>query len=146
VFRFSRGGVTHNVGLGAAGYAKGEVTLAAAWAKAAEHRRLLAEGLDPLQAKRAAQAKAVTFQQCAESHIDQNRAAWSPKHAELWAASLRRHVYPTLGAVAVEEVNVEQVLAVLGPLWQAKPITGKRVQNWIEAILDGARARGLHTG
>jgi hypothetical protein len=40
------------------------------------------------------------------------------------------------------EIGTEAVLAVLKPLWTAKPETASRLRGRIEAVLDAAKAQG----
>jgi integrase len=134
-----------------------EVTLAQAREKAADARKLRADGSDPLMAKRAAQAalsqqrteqlRSLTFDEAAEQYIQSHRAGWrSRRHAAQWQETLRDYVSPVLGAVPVADVSLALVLKVLEPAWRTVPETASRVRSRIEAILDWARARGLREG
>src|SRR5262249_9028303 len=67
IFRYCRNGKSHEMGLGSLN----AVTLAAARLKAAECRQLLADGIDPISARKAERtdraledARVVTFDQC----------------------------------------------------------------------------------
>ncbi len=51
---------------------------------------------------------------------------------EHYAAPLRSHM--------VDEIDTAAVLAVLTPLWHAKPETASRLLGCIEAVLDAAKA------
>ncbi|MFD1690627.1 tyrosine-type recombinase/integrase [Azotobacter chroococcum] len=44
------------------------------------------------------------------------------------------------------QVDTDQVLDVLAPIWSTTPVTATRVRNRIELILDAAKARQLRTG
>src|SRR5262249_38632370 len=72
IFRFTMAGRTRDIGLG--GYPT--ISLAKAREEAARFRRLVAIGIDPLEARNeerkaalAAAAKAITFEQCATAFI-----------------------------------------------------------------------------
>lgn len=147
VLRAVVGGKRRDMGLGAFP----GVTLAMARKKAAEAREAIRQGIDPVaQAKgarsalRAAEAAALTFEQCAERYIKTHRAGWrSPKHAAQWESTLALHAYPVLGDLLVRDVALTHVLQVLEPIWGATTETAVRLRGRIELILDWAAARGL---
>jgi integrase len=123
-------------------------------AKALDARRQRHEGVDPIEARRAARAltrldaaKAMTFQQCADRYIKDHRAGWRhAKHAEQWESSLRRFTFPVIGALPVQAIDTALVRKVLDPIWRTKPETASRVRGRIESILDWAKASGYRTG
>jgi integrase len=128
--------------------------------------QLLADGIDPLAAKRqaraaqaAAAAKVLTFKEAAEAYIAAHQAKWrSAEHGHQWLSSLRRFVYPTIGAIDVSVVDVPTILRVLeqkvpaalgypaGQFWTARAVTADRVRNRIELVLSWAAGRGYRTG
>jgi len=92
IFRYSRKGKSREMGLGSLK----AVGLAAARLKAAECRGLLADGIDPCaarEAERAQQAiedaRAITFDQCAEAFIASHRAAWKNQTASAKSGTKR---------------------------------------------------------
>ena len=113
-------------------------------------RRLVAEGIDPIEQKatlaaRAAAlaAKGMRFEECAERYMAAHRAGWrNEKHKAQWSSTLTAYVYPVLGAVPVDAVDVGLVMKAIEPIWAAKPETASRVRGRIEAVLDWAAARG----
>src|SRR5688572_4763395 len=155
-FRYRIDGRLTEMGLGSLN----TVTLTEARDKAAKRRReLLAyrEGetmLDPLAAKRQAQAargvekaKIVTFRECAEGYIEAQRPAWRGPLSELqWRQSLSDYVYPVLGALPVQAVDMALVLKVIEPIWTEKTETANRVRSRIELILNWATTRGYRQG
>ena len=122
--------------------------------KALDARRKRHEGIDPIEARRAERArqrldaaKAITFQQCAESYIASHRAGWrNEKHRYQWPATLSAYAYPVVGALPVQAVDTGLVLKVLEPIWTAKPETAGRVRQRMENILDFAKVRGYREG
>ena len=129
-----------------------DVALAKARQKAAECRQMLRDGLDPLQARRDAQADALaaqerTFQKVAETYIAAHRSTWkNEKHAWQWRRTLEMFAFPRLGERPVAAINSRDVLAVIEPIWMEKPETAARVRGRIEAVLDFAAARHLRSG
>ena len=160
VFRYSMpGGKLREMGLGKADHdgRKGGVTLAEARDKAAELRRLITAGVDPLQHRaaaeaaaaeaRAAAARAKTFAQAADLFLAAHEAGWrNLKHRAQWAMTLREYAGPHLGAVPVAEVETAHVVAALRPLWHEKPETASRLRGRIEAVLDFAAVHGWREG
>jgi integrase len=136
----------HDLGLGSVV----DVSLADARRKAREARSLKADGIDPLATKhasraaaRAAEAKAVTFAECADAYIGARRAGWrNTQHAKQWRQSMDAYVLPTIGTLPAAAIDTALVLRVLQPIWETKTETATRVRNRIELVLDWARARG----
>ena len=150
VFRYMRDGRSREMGLGA----YPQVSLAEARETAAQARRILRTGADPIEAREAKRKQealaaegALTFTQAAARYIRAHRRGWrNRKHARQWASTLRTYARPILGALPVGEVSTDDVLSILSPIWTEKTETAKRVQGRIENILDWATARGYRSG
>src|SRR5205823_9626993 len=63
-----------------------------------------------------------------------------------WENSLTAYVYPIIGDLPVQVVDVALVMKVLEPIWTSKPETASRTRGRIERILDWATASGYRTG
>jgi integrase len=141
VFRFSFGGRVTEMGLGSAD----RVSLAEARGRAIEARKLVAAGINPIEARReAARAKEgrQTFGQIADALMASKSAEWrSVKHRAQWRMTLEKYAAP-LWARPVDEIETADVLGVLTPLWTTRPETASRLRGRIEAVLDAARAKG----
>ena len=150
VYRYMLHGKAREMGLGSLR----DVSLAHARDKVTEFRRLRADGIDPIERRRAERhgarleaAKAITFKDCAEAYIEGNKAGWgNPKHVAQWSASLQRYAYPVFGSLSVQAVDTALVMKVLEPIWSTKTETASRVRGRIESVLDWARARGYREG
>ncbi len=150
LFRYRLAGRSRAMGLGALLV----VTLAEARTKALEARRLLAEGLDAIDAResrraleRAKRAKLVTFRQAAETYLRSHASGWrNAKHAAQWRATLETYAYPIIGDLPVGEIDAGLVMKILDPIWAGKTTTAARVRGRIESILDAATARGHRKG
>ncbi len=158
VLRVTMGSKRRDMGLGA----YPAVTLAQAHEKARSAREAVQQGQDPIlererarSALRAAQAAALTFDQCAAAFIKANRAGWSnAKHAQQWTNTLKQWASPKLGRLLVRDIGLTHVLAVLeqpadstepaGPnFWTGKTETASRVRSRVEQVLDWAAVRNL---
>jgi integrase len=126
------------------------ISLADARQKAAEARRRLLDGRDPIKTRRASKVAALKTKSLAEvaaAHIESQRRAWrSEKHLRQWESSLANYVYPLIGDMPVDAIGVTDVLRVLTPIWNEKPETASRVRSRLELILDAAKAQGLRDG
>ena len=113
--------------------------------RAAEARRLIAEGHDPIAKKQ--QAKPKTFEETALELIESKRPGWkNAKHAAQWTATLDAYAFPKIGQMQVARIETSDVIAALTPIWTKKPETASRVRQRIEAVLDYATALGIRGG
>ncbi len=150
VFRYTRDGRAREMGLGSLN----AVSLADAREKAAACRKQLAEKIDPLEARKAADAarsvaaaKTLTFSECADAYIAAHRAGWkNAKHSEQWKATLATYAHPVIGALPVASIDVGLVMQVLEPIWATKTETASRLRGRLEKILDWAKTRGYREG
>lgn len=149
-FRYMLDGKSREMGLGAIHV----IALAEARNKAADCRKLLLQKIDPIKSRkeeenilRLAQAKTITFKQCAELYISSHKDGWrNKKHIQQWENTLKTYAYPFIENVSVQDVDVVLVMKILEPIWKAKPETASRLRGRIEAILDWANAREYRKG
>lgn len=121
------------------------VSLAEARELAAQVRKQVHAGIDPLAARTATQAR--TFTQVAAAYIRAHRRGWgSLKHARQWVATLKTYARPLLGDKPIDQITTEDVLSVLTPIWNARTVTANRVQGRLENILAFATAQKWRTG
>lgn len=150
VFRFTRAGKAREMGLGALH----TITLSEARERAGGCRKLLVDGIDPIERRNAGKqtaaaeaARALTFDQCAEQYIEAHRAGWrNDKHAAQWTATLATYASPIFGKLPVAAVDTALVMKVLSPIWTEKTETAKRVRGRIESVLAWATVQGLRHG
>lgn len=154
VFRYMLDGRRRSMGLG--GYPT--ISLAEAreardyWRKILKGSSIIAPR-DPLEVKQELEAthkkgkrKFITFDEISAKYIAANRPSWSnPKHAQQWENSLRTYASPVIGKLHIAEIDTDDVLKVLEPLWTTKTETATRLRGRIEKVIDYARARKLRT-
>jgi integrase len=141
-FIFSWQGRRREMSLGPLWY----VTLQEARAAAHEARRQVRLGVDPIQLRRVQKPPSTTFGAEAEALIEQMSTGWkSEKLASLWRSSLQVHA-KALWDRSVDEIDTEDVLKVLRPIWTTKQETASKVRGRIERVLDASAAKGLRTG
>jgi integrase len=142
VFFYRRDDRMHEMGLGGLN----SVGLAAARELAAEARSLLAKGIDPIEARRAAVKTVPTFGECADDFIEAMKPQFrNAKHAAQWEMTLLVYAKP-LRDRPVDQITTVHVLEALKPIWHEKPETASRLRGRIERVLDAAKAKGHRTG
>jgi len=141
VLRFTWRGKAREMGLGT----PATVSLADARERAANARRMIGQGLDPIN-ERKRTGGVPTFGEMA----DQVREALSvgfrnEKHRAQWKATLATYAAP-LSDKPIDAILTDDVLAVLKPIWTTKSVTASRVRGRIEKVLDAAKAKGYRQG
>lgn len=147
VLRYQAAGRRRDMGLG--GYP--DITLAEARAKAAGAIAKARAGNDPVEEQQAARrerkAEAATdrrFRAVAEACIAARRGGWkNEKHASQWLSTLEAHAFPVIGDKPIGRVTMDDVEAILRPIWSKIPETASRLRGRIEAVMDYAIAKGL---
>jgi integrase len=148
LYRFKLHRKSHLMGLGTVG----DVSLAEARDAAAAARKLVRQGINPIDQRRAARADSaaqasLTFTQMANAYIASHERSWrNAKHRQQWRSTLDTYADSILGKLPVSQVKVGDVMRVLEPIWQEKTETASRLRGRIEAVLDYATARGWRTG
>ncbi len=146
LWRYTRGGRTREMGLGTLA----RVTLAQARAERDRWRAVLFEGRDPIDARAAIRESRTTsvptFGDLADQFIADHEAGWrNPKHVAQWRMTLAVYAKP-IRSKPVSEITLDDVVAILRPMWHDKRETASRLRGRIEMVLDSAAARGLLTG
>lgn len=150
VFRFMFNGARQDMGLGVFP----RVTLAEARKAAQEARVLLDDGISPLKKKTAekaakahVEAKQITFKDFALEYIEAKRPEWrNMKHGDQWVFTLTEYAFPVIGAKSLDEIDTDDVLRILQPIWKDKTETASRLRGRVERILSAATTRKLRTG
>lgn len=145
VYRYSRGarGAAKVVDLGLGAVAT--TSLRTAREKADACRQAIARGEDPKAARAPAASK--TFGACADDFIAAREDGWrNAKHVAQWRMTLGDTYCRTLRARPVRDVSTDDVLAVLRPIWSAKPETASRIRGRIERVLDAAKVANHRSG
>ncbi|ODU21794.1 MAG: integrase [Sphingomonas sp. SCN 67-18] len=126
-----------------------DVSLAQARDKASVARAAFLEGRDPI-AERAAstqpEAAPVTFGEFADALIDTIEGGFrNEKHRKQWRSTLKTHAASLIDK-AITDIDTDDVVDVLRPIWLDLPETASRVRGRIERVLDAAKAKGHRQG
>ena len=150
LYRFMLNGRAREMGL----WSVNDRTLAEARDEATKARRMVREGIDPIEAREAVKkskaldsARSMNFAECATTYIEAHKSGWkNAKHASQWANTLETYCGPVFGALPVQAVDTALVCKVLEPMWNEKPETASRLRARIERVLDWATVRGYRDG
>lgn len=124
-----------------------DVPLAKAREYAREAREQLRSGVDPISERQAARRKLLTFAEAVELYHREKTVEFSSQlHRKQWRASLERHAIPKLGATAVTDIALQDVLETLRPIWTEKTETASKVRQRIERVLGYATVAGHRAG
>ena len=137
LYRFMLNGRAREMGLGSLK----AVSLANAREKAALCRSSQADGIDPIEARKAgrsrsvaADQKTITFEDAADAYIAAHEYSWkNAKHASQWHNTLAADAYPIAGRLLVSDIDTEVVMQILRPIWGLKPETAGRL---IPTVID----------
>lgn len=149
ILRIVIGNKRRNIGLG--GYP--EISLADARNRAREAKRLIEQGIDPIERKkaildalRASQNGRMTFREAAyKCHEKKMSEFRNKKHGLNWINSVEKYAFPVIGNVAVEDVNLQHILDVLNPIWGTITETATRLRQRIEQIINWSIISGYRT-
>ncbi len=127
-----------------------DVSVAEARGRAADARRLLRDGRDPVseRAARAAamqrEAEAMTFQAAAEKAYASRKDGFrNDKHSDQWIQTLRTYAFPKLGNKKVEALKARDFADMLRPIWLTKAETASRVRQRCDAVMEWCIAQEL---
>lgn len=138
VLRMQRHGRRRDYGLGSAL----DVTLAEAREAATALRRQVLAGTDPVAERRKARKVAPSFEAAARECYEALKEGWKNRRHANWISSFENHVFPAIGAKAVDTVDSATVVEVLSPIWLEIPDTARRILQRIGAVLDFAHIKG----
>jgi integrase len=150
LFRYMRRGRARGMGLGPLH----TISLAEARVKALDCRKQLLGGIDPLDARHAqrkaaqfARVPSLSFRECASKYIEAHRASWkNPRHVVQWQNTLATYAYPVMGDMPVADIDTDEVMRVLEPIWTVKTITASNLRGRIESVLAWASVRRYRQG
>lgn len=128
-------------------------SLAEAREAAAEARRMVTAGINPIEARKeklraaaaAAADRAVTFGEVAEEVLESLEGELSNmKHHAQWRTSLTVTA-AALCKMPVADITTDDVIAVLKPVWKRTPESAARLRGRIERVFAAAKAKGLRS-
>lgn len=120
------------------------IGLADARKKRLEVKRMLAEGIDPIETKHQAKTQAVikgrTFESAALEWHKAMSAKWAPGHAKTVLSRLKTHVFPLIGARSIVDLDTHDLMQPLEAIQKRGTIdVALRVQNYLQSIMREAK-------
>ena len=150
-FRYLYQGKRHDLGLGT----YPAITLKDARARATTARNEINQGARPIAKWKptapvnqpAEPETRPTFSNFAKSCIDSKKAEWrNAKHGAQWYATIKDYADPVIGEKHLDEIDTDDILKILNPIWHTKTVTASRLRGRIEWVLASATTRKLRTG
>lgn len=130
-----------------------EISLKMAKERALEAKDKLAQGVDPIAERKAAQAalmaaarRGMTFADALDKFVAEGRAFSSDRYRDKWKALVDKHAVPELGKMLVQDITLQDLLRVLQPIWTEKTETATKLRQRIESVLSWATVHGHRTG
>ncbi|AVU78274.1 tyrosine-type recombinase/integrase [Pseudomonas rhizophila] len=125
------------------------IGLADARKRRLEVKRMLAEGIDPIESKHQAKTQATirgrTFESAALDWHKAMSAKWAPGHAKTVLSRLKTHVFPLIGDRAIVDLDTHDLMQPLEAIQKRGTIdVALRVQNYLQSIMrEAKRARQI---
>jgi hypothetical protein len=137
VFRYLFGGKRLDLSLGA----YPAISLKEARKRAIASRNDLLQGSKPKAYWRAETASKELnqplFKDYAKECIEAKKAEWqNPKHVDQWFNTVDTYANPIIGKKFIDEVDTQDILDILTPIWYKKTETASRLRGRIEWILE----------
>jgi integrase len=147
LLRFALNGRRQELGLGSFP----EVLPKQAREIAQEARVLINKGINPIdlktKSKKNESVKKQTFETFALDCIAAKKVEWSnDKHINQWTSTLKTYAFPLIGNKTLDEIDTDDILEILTPIWVDKTETASRLRGRMEWILAAATTRKLRTG
>ena len=119
------------------------ISLAEARRVAAENKALAQRGINP-KLERVKPKAIPSFKEVMElalpAILDELKNA---KHRAQWRTTLETYALPFIGDMPVNEISVNEIHALLQPIWKNKTETASRLRGRIEKVLDYAIVKGM---
>lgn len=146
VLRYMLSGRARGMGLGPVALR----SLAEARERAIAARKLLLEGVDPIDSRKASKRslalkKSMTFDAVAAQYLADKSSEWkNARHRDWWKRCLEKYVSPVIGNLPITEIDTPEIRQVLDPIWSTEG--GQRIQNRLERIFDYAASNKWRSG
>ena len=145
-FRYTNNKQAREMGLGKLP----DVSLLEARQHALSNKQLLRKKIDPIDEKNRVevlrQQQNKKFSDIAELYISKKKEAeWTnPKSAQQWRNSINTYASPLLDTKPFIDINRDDIISVLQPIWNTKTETARRIQQRLFLIFSFAKIRGWY--
>jgi integrase len=138
MLRVQRYGKRRDIGLGSIA----ALNLAEAREKAAEIRKHVLNGRDPIAERDRDRGPIPTFKEATKAAHQDLKSGWAPKHAAAFLSTLEDHAFPALGNRRVDTIDAATIRDMLAPIWAQIPSTARKTRQWVGTVLNYAQAKG----
>ena len=139
IFRYQLAGKRRDMGMGAFPV----VSLKEAREAVDAAKKIIREGGDPIEARRAEKPVIPSFGTFADEWIATHEVAFrNEKHKYQWRQTLGDAYCKSIRPKPIPDIDWEDIKAVLEPIWLAKQETAARLRGRLEKVLDAAVAAG----
>ena len=128
-----------------------EVTLLEARQNALSNKQLLIKKVDPIDEKKRVevlrQQQNKKFSDIANLYIEtKKKPEWTnPKSEQQWRNTINTYVSPILDSKPLNDINRDDVISVLHPIWRNKTETARKLQQRLFLIFAFAKIREWYT-
>ena len=135
IVRYQLFGTIREMGLGKYPY----ISLKDARRKLFEVKRMIYDGIDPLETKKELQLekkkKILTFKEICDEFIKKFQVEWTnKKHTQQWPSTLNTYASPIIGKLPLDKINNNHICKILNPIWITKHETASKVRQRLERI------------
>ncbi len=130
-----------------------EVSLATARQDAAELKRQIRQGTDPVLERRklvvalkAEQDTRKTFSEVWREFEPAKLVGVTVKTRQHWQNTINRYALPVIGKLYVADIEMRHIQDTLAPVWTHKPMIAKKLRQRIERVLGYATAMNYRSG
>jgi len=115
------------------------------------NKQLLSKKIDPIDEKNRVevlrQQQNKKFSDIANLYIEtKKKPEWTnPKSEQQWRNTLNTYVYPILDSKPLNDINRNDIISVLHPIWRDKTETARRIQQRLFLIFAFAKIREWYT-
>ena len=150
ILRYSNNLERHDMSLGRFP----DISVAEVRKRLQEARISIAKGIDPIRQKKqhknaliTEKQTSITFEEFSMDVINTKKIEWTnSKHAAQWASSLKDYAFPVIGKKRLDQIEMDDILKILTPIWETKTETASRLRGRLEWILAAATTRKLRSG
>ena len=125
------------IGLGGVEY----TSLAEARNKAIEIRQAAREGIDPVSEK--LKVGMPSFREAVEKTFEAYSINWREKHKKNWRQVINAHAMLKLADLQIDQIGRAEIVAVISPIWNEKPETGRKLKLALRQVMEWAKGSGF---
>ena len=141
MLRIVHDGRRRDLGLGSATI----LSLAEARDRSRGLRKATKLGGDPIAVRDKERTTIPTFDRAITACLEARKGKWSERHAKAFESALGLYAVPRLGKMRVDSIDESDVLAVLSPIWSAKPAAARKVRQYLGSVLNFAKVKHWRT-